>query len=127
MGMPTMNTLDYVAQLKSAGFSEEQAEAIARSPDYNARQWMEEKFATKDDLKHEFGQLRAELKQEIGEVRSDVKSLRSDMEKGHSSLKHEMGELRSDMQLELQKQMFRYAMGIVGVLGGLMAVFRFIH
>lgn len=72
MATLTFDTLAYAKKLKSAGFTEKQAEIAAEAQAeaiQNAIDYLQEKeFATKQDLEL----LKTELKRDIAEAKSDI-------------------------------------------------------
>ncbi|MCI0734116.1 MAG: CCDC90 family protein [Methylococcaceae bacterium] len=77
------DTLKFAKRLKEAGFTEQQAEALAAAE----AEFVEENLATKRDMK----ELEVSLKQDIAEVKRDMKEL-------EVSLKHDIAEVKRDMK-----------------------------
>jgi hypothetical protein len=63
----TFDTLSYAKKLKSAGFTDQQAEIQAEA----FAEIIEERLASKQDLK----ELEASLKRDMGEIRRDMKEI----------------------------------------------------
>jgi gas vesicle protein len=86
----TFDTLAVATELKTSGFTQEQAEALARAWSHvassdlstkadliEAKSELKQEIAgVKSELRQEIAGVKSELKQEIAEVRSDVKTLR---------------------------------------------------
>ena len=69
------DTLAYVKRLKSVGFTEEQAEAQA----YVLKSLIEEKLATKKDIKEIEASLKRDLKEMEVSLKHDIKDLEKTM------------------------------------------------
>jgi hypothetical protein len=92
-------TLAYAQRLKSVGFTDAQAEALAEAN----REMIAEDMVTKTFLHSELAALRTELRTEISQVRTE---LRGEMNQPRAELRSEMKEL--EMRLTLR-------MGAIGV------------
>ena len=75
----TFDTLAVATELKEAGFTSQQAEALARAWSHVASGDLATKsdlIGVKSDLEKQIADVRTELKSEIADVRSDIKTLR---------------------------------------------------
>jgi len=77
MTIHSFNPLQYAERLEKTGFAQEQAREIANSQMDVIRELMEEKLATKDDLKNfatkeDLLAVKLELKEEISKVRAEL-------------------------------------------------------
>lgn len=85
----TFDTLSVATELKQAGFSPEQAEALARAWSHVASGDLATKAdvmavkldleKTRSELKEEISSVRAELKEDIAAVRADLTDIRGDI------------------------------------------------
>lgn len=108
------DTLKFVKRLKEAGFSEQQAEALAEAE----ADLFETTLASKQDiadLKREIETARTELKREIEAVRTELKH---EIETVHTELKREIEAVRVKLEYEIRAAEQRMAMK----LGSLMVV-----
>jgi Fe2+ transport system protein B len=150
------DTLKYAEKLEKSGFSREQSAVQAEAQAEILTNMLEEKLATKDDLKHEIGlaktelrqemvEMKTELRQEMAEIKAELKQdihdlrveLKQEINDLRVELKQEINDLRVDMH-NLKVEVFslinsqtRWLMstiiGAIGVLGLLMGLFKFIH
>ncbi len=99
MEMVAFNTHNFVKNLVAAGMPEPQAEVLV---DWQARV-VDERAASKDDLKR----LEIRLRAELNVLRTDVEklelSLRADMEKLELSLRADMEELGLSLRADIEK------------------------
>src|SRR5215207_6110885 len=93
MPVEVIDTLEIAHDLRSAGLTEPQAEAIARQfkRRYEADR---QELVTRDYLDHALDKLRTELRDEIADVRGEVTSLRAHMDQELASVR---GEFRSEI------------------------------
>jgi len=98
------DTLKFAKRLKEAGFTEQQAEALAAAE----AELIEANLATKRDLK----ELEVALKRDIKELEV---ALKRDIKELETSLKHDMKELEYRMTLKLGAMMV-VAVGAVATL-----------
>ncbi len=92
------DTLKFVKRLKEAGFSEQQAEALAEAE----VELFETTLASKQDigeLKREIEAVRTELKREIEAVRTELKR---EIEAVRTELKHEIEAVRTEFKHEIE-------------------------
>ncbi len=90
MTVIAFDTLKFAKRLKDAGFTEQQAEALAAAE----AEFVEENLATKRDI--------AEVKRDIAEIRREIKelevSLRRDIKELEIAFKQDIAELKRDMK-----------------------------
>lgn len=82
MTIHSFNPLQYAERLEKTGFAQEQAREIANSQMDVIRELMEEKLATKEDLKNfatKEDLTKLATKEELKELRSEMRELRSEM------------------------------------------------
>lgn len=112
---PVMDHL-LVKKLTKAGFSEDQAEALASAVSGLASKADLEQFATKQDLE----QLRAELRTEMSELRTE---LRTEMSELRTELRTEMADLRMEFRTDMAGLEARLAHTIRNsLIGGMIAM-----
>jgi ketosteroid isomerase-like protein len=103
------DTLKFVKRLKEAGFSEQQAEALAEAE----ADLFETTLASKQDiadLKREIETARTELKREIEAVRTELKheietvrtELKREIETVRTELKHEIETVHTELKREIE-------------------------
>lgn len=94
MGAVAFDTLKFAKRLKEAGFSEQQAEALAEAE----AELFEAHLATKQDI--------AELKREIAEVRREVEAVRTELKRDFEELRdkveREIAALRDKVERDVQ-------------------------
>jgi DNA anti-recombination protein RmuC len=90
---PVMDHL-LVKKLTKAGFTEDQAEALASAVSGLASKADLEQLATKQDLE----QLRAELRADMSDLRTE---LRTEMSELRTALRTEMSDLRMELRTEM--------------------------
>jgi hypothetical protein len=83
------DTLAYAQRLKSVGFTDAQAEALAEAN----REMIAEEMVTKAFLQSELGALRSELRAEINQVRTELRS--------------ELNQLRAELRTEVKEMEMR--------------------
>ncbi|MGH8489571.1 MAG: hypothetical protein ACREXS_12090 [Gammaproteobacteria bacterium] len=109
------DTLKFAKRLKEAGFTEQQAEALAVAE----AELVEENLATKRDLKELEVALKRDIKELETSLKRDIKeletSLKRDIKELETSLKHDMKELEYRMTLKLGAMMV-VAVGAVATL-----------
>jgi hypothetical protein len=129
MAIVSFDTLTYAKKLKSAGFTEQQAEVQAEAQGELLRRPAEsqaEYLATKMDL-HE---LRSEMERQLNELRSEMErqnnELRTDVERQIGDLRTEIAELRADFESRFARIQMRFNLIqrlIYIVLGGIALLF----
>lgn len=124
MNVIAIDTLEVVKELKAAGFSEDQAEALTRVV-RDAGDVDFANLATKADLEWWAENLRKENKAEIESLRKDTKAESDGLRKDIDILRHEMRGNISDLRSDLLK----WVIGAIGfqtvaILG---AVFALTH
>lgn len=122
MSLATLDTHAVVKDLQSAGFTDAQAEAVARNI-HKAQDLDLSTLATKVDLE----KVRTDLTAEIARVRSD---LTAEIAKLRNEFSIEIGQLRTsvaDMKGELAKWMFT-AMGFqtLVIIGAVLALLKLV-
>ena len=99
MATLTFDTHAFVKELTQAGMPEEQAEVLARSQ----ATLIDEKLATKQDLK----ELELRLKRDIQELKRDMKELETrlvrDMQEMEANLKRDMKELEANLKRDMKE------------------------
>ena len=156
MGNPQreFNALDYVKELRDAGFKQEQAEVQARHLEL-VKADIESGLATKRDtetiqseLKKDIEAVRSELKKDIEMVRKEIQVLRSELKKDieavRSELKRDIEAVRSDLKQDIEAVRSQLSLNIaelnatltfrmcsivgigVGLLGGLVIILKFL-
>ena len=79
MSALAFDTLKFAKRLKEAGFTEQQAEALAQAE----AEWIEQNLATKRDiadLKRDIKELEVKMEQKIEQIRSDLARDLKDLE-----------------------------------------------
>ena len=114
----TFDTHAFVKELTKAGMPEEQAEVLARSQ----ATLIDEKLATKQDLKG----LELRLKRDIQELKRDMKELETrlvrDMQEMEARLKRDMKELEMRLTRDMQEMELRLKHDLTVRLGSMMVV-----
>ncbi len=114
----TFDTHAFVKELTKAGMPEEQAEVLARSQ----ATLIDEKLATKQDLK----ELELRLKRDIQELKRDMKELETrlvrDMQEMEARLKRDMKELEMRLTRDMQEMELRLKHDLTVRLGSMMVV-----
>ena len=118
MATLTFDTHAFVKELTQAGMPEEQAEVLARSQ----ATLIDEKLATKQDLK----ELELRLKRDIQELKRDMKELETrlvrDMQEMEANLKRDMKELEMRLTRDMQEMELRLKHDLTVRLGSMMVV-----
>ena len=129
MATLTFDTHAFVKELTQAGMPEEQAEVLARSQ----AMLIDEKLATKQDLK----KLELRLKRDIQELKRDMKeletrlvrdmqemeaNLKRDMKEQEANLKRDMKELEMRLTRDMQEMELRLKHDLTVRLGSMMVV-----
>ena len=118
MATLTFDTHAFVKELTQAGMPEEQAEVLARSQ----AMLIDEKLATKQDLK----ELELRLKRDIQELKRDMKELETrlvrDMQEMEANLKRDMKELEMRLTRDMQEMELRLKHDLTVRLGSMMVV-----
>ncbi|GAB6068446.1 hypothetical protein JCM13664_17660 [Methylothermus subterraneus] len=108
MSAVAFDTLKFAKRLKEAGFSEQQAEALAEAE----AELFEAHLASKQDilnLERQIEDTRAELKRDLAEVHRRIEEVRAELkrdiaethrriEEVRAELKHDIAELRRDLK-----------------------------
>ena len=88
MSMEAFDTLAFAKKLKSAGYTDAQAEALVEAQADVFRGMLDSTLTTKTEFKtgiqevrSEIAAVRTELKEEIAEVRSEIAELRTELHK----------------------------------------------
>ena len=114
----TFDTHAFVKELTKAGMPEEQAEVLARSQ----ATLIDEKLATKQDLK----ELELRLTRDIQELKRDMKELETrlvrDMQEMEARLKRDMKELEMRLTRDMQEMELRLKHDLTVRLGSMMVV-----
>ena len=104
MDIQPTTTLDTYKGLVSAGFSEDQAEAVVRSVNSSNLN-----LATKEELsneimgvKGEIGLLRKDMEAMGTELRSEIRDVRKDMEIMGSDIRKDMRAMNDELRVELK-------------------------
>ena len=115
MATLTFDTHAFVKKLTQAGMPEEQAEVLARSQ----AMLIDEKLATKQDLK----ELELRLKRDIQELKRDMKELETrlvrDMQEMEANLKRDMQEMELRLKHDLTVRLGSMMVVAVGVIAAL--------
>ena len=115
MATLTFDTHAFVKELTRAGMPEEQAEVLARSQ----AMLIDEKLATKQDLKELELRLKRDMKELEMRLKRDIQELKRDMQEMEANLKRDMKEmelrLKHDMTVRLGSMMV-VAIGVVAAL-----------
>ena len=118
MATLTFDTHAFVKELTQAGMPEELAEVLARSQ----ATLIDEKLATKQDLK----ELELRLKRDIQELKRDMKELETrlvrDMQEMEANLKRDMKELEMRLTRDMQEMELRLKHDLTVRLGSMMVV-----
>ena len=118
MATLTFDTHAFVKELTQAGMPEEQAEVLARSQ----AMLIDEKLATKQDLK----ELELRLKRDIQELKRDIQELETrlvrDMQEMEANLKRDMKELEMRLTRDMQEMELRLKHDLTVRLGSMMVV-----
>ncbi|MBZ9559048.1 MULTISPECIES: CCDC90 family protein [unclassified Modicisalibacter] len=94
--MYAIDTLEFARQLRTAGFTQEQAEAIAEAHGRAFREAAEHTLATKSDL----AETRAALTKDIDAVRTD---LNQKIDSVRTDLNQKIDSVRSELKLDMTK------------------------
>ncbi|MBM4285829.1 MAG: DUF1640 domain-containing protein [Deltaproteobacteria bacterium] len=101
------DTLEFAKKLKAANFPQDQAEALAEA----VAGIVEERLATKQDLKELELRLEARSKELETRLRHDMKELenglRHDMKELETGLRHDMKELETGLHRDLKEMELR--------------------
>ncbi len=107
MSAITFDTLQFAKRLKEAGFTEQQAEALAAAE----AELIEEKLATKRDLKELELALKRDLKELEVSLKRDLKelegSLKRDLKELEVSLKRDLKELEVSLKRDMKDLEYR--------------------
>jgi chromosome segregation ATPase len=100
MPVEVIDTLEIAHDLRSAGLTEPQAEAIARQfkRRYEADR---EELVTRDYLDHALDKLRTELRDEIAEVRAEIGDVRTEITSLRAHLDKELAGIRGELRSEI--------------------------
>lgn len=101
MHMHAFDTLQYSKDLQQSGMPEAQAEAVVRLHAQSLQELVDNRLATKEDIK----ELRIELKGEMSELRGELSELRG----------------------KLSGALLRHTLATISALAAFMAVLRFIQ
>ncbi len=106
-----MSDIDLVSQLEGSGIPRRQAEAQVKV----MSSYIDDKFATKQEMTNEFKSVRADMAAEF-------KSVRSEMAAEFKLVRAEMRELNKDTLLEISKIMAHQLGVVVATIGVFMAI-----
>jgi dsDNA-specific endonuclease/ATPase MutS2 len=137
MSQVAFDTLAFANRLRASGMEQKQAEAQAEAQAGLLSDMVNNKLATKDDVKREISELRHELKSDIAELRHELKS---DIAELRHEVKTEIAELRQEvksdvaklwvglenLKTDLGKQIHNSMIAGVGVLATLTTFFHFL-
>ena len=95
-----IDTLEIAHDLRSAGLTEPQAEAIARhfKRRYEADR---QELVTREYLDHALDKLRTELRDEIAEVRAEIGDVRTEITSLRAHLDKELAGIRGELRSEI--------------------------
>ena len=99
MPVEVIDTLEIAHDLRSAGLTEPQAEAIARhfKRRYEADR---QELVTREYLDHALDKLRTELRDEIAEVRAEIGDVRTEITSLRAHLDKELAGIRGELRSE---------------------------
>lgn len=106
MGAVAFDTLKFAKRLKEAGFTEQQAEALAEAE----AELFETHLATKQDiaeLKRDIEELRAELKQDIASLDHRIEEVRAELKRDIAGLDHRIEGVRAELKRDLRDLEYR--------------------
>ena len=130
----TFDTLAVATELKEAGFTSQQAEALARAWSHVASGDLATKsdiaavrtdlIGFKSDLEKQIGSVKSDLEKQIADVRTELKSeiadvrteLKSEIADVRTELKSEIADVRSD--IKTLRWMIGFAMGLLVLILG---------
>jgi ribosomal protein L9 len=140
--IPTFDTYAYYQQLKSAGFTSEQAEVQTQLQANVLSSLMTEKLATKEDiteLKQDMVEFKTEIKQEMVEFKAEIKQ---EMVEFKAEIKQEMSGFKTEVKqdiADIKKDVFRlenkisstdnklsWLLGLTGTFGSLFTAIQII-
>ena len=103
----TFDTHAYVKKLKAVGFTEEQAETLATTQ----ANLIDERLATKHDIKELDTSLKRDMKELETSLKHDMKeletSLKRDIKELETSLRHDMKELETSLKRDIKESELR--------------------
>ncbi len=114
----TFDTHAFVKELTKAGMPEEQAEVLARSQ----ATLIDEKLATKQDLKELELRLKRDMKELEMRLTRDMQELKRDMKELEANLKRDMKELEMRLKRDMQEMELRLKHDLTVRLGSMMVV-----
>ena len=114
----TFDTHAFVKELTKAGMPEEQAEVLARSQ----ATLIDEKLATKQDLKELELRLKRDMKELEANLTRDMQELKRDMKELEANLKRDMKELEMRLTRDMQEMELRLKHDLTVRLGSMMVV-----
>ena len=118
MATLTFDTHAFVKELTQAGMPEEQAEVLARSQ----AMLIDEKLATKQDLKELELRLKRDMKELEMRLKRDIQELKRDMQEMEANLKRDMKELEMRLTRDMQEMELRLKHDLTVRLGSMMVV-----
>jgi chromosome segregation ATPase len=100
MPVEVIDTLEIAHDLRSAGLTEPQAEAIARQfkRRYEADR---QELVTREYLDHAIDKLRTELRDEIAEVRAEIGDVRTEITSLRAHMDKELAGIRGELRSEI--------------------------
>ena len=121
MSMEAFDTLAFAKKLKSAGYTEAQAEALVEAQAEVFRGMLDSTLTTKTEFKagiqevrSEIAAVRTELKEEIAAVRTELKE---DIAGLRTELKEAIAGLRTELHKSLRMQTITMTTVMVAVIG----------
>jgi len=121
MSMEAFDTLAFAKKLKSAGYTEAQAEALVEAQAEVFRGMLDSTLTTKTEFKtgihevrSEIAAVRTELKGEIAELRTELKGEIAEL---RTELKGEIAELRTELHKSLRIQTITMITAMVAIVG----------
>jgi hypothetical protein len=131
MNMIAIDTHEVVQELKAAGFTEAQAEAVTRivrksqDIDLSSLATKNDLAVTKADLQRDMGELKLNLAEVKADLQRDLAELRADLQR-------DLAALRADLQRDLgntKAEMLKWVIGSIGIqtiviLGAVIALTR---
>lgn len=105
--MIAFDTLKFAKRLKEAGFSEQQAEALAEAE----AELFAAHLATKQDI--------AELKREIAEIRREIEQVRAELKRDLEALQSQFGRDLKDLEYRMTIKLGSLMVLAVGVVATL--------
>ena len=112
------DTFIYASTLKQGGFSDKQVEALTKAQSESIKDLIDDKLATKQDLKL----LEVTLKKDIELIRRDVKELEASTKREVEFIRHDMKELEERLIYKLTIRLGGMLTVGIGVIAALMKI-----